>query len=179
MLNGRLGTVGRSKIGTLVSKVCNQWAVLRIFAHNACLSDENGVFFRLGESSHRISWLVAMLQQFHLCLDLCHNVFLPSPLPTTLLLLRVCLQLKYFQSIREKKDVRFVMYILVPAAGLQPWTQCGDGGWLGRGAGVRGAFFFNLPCSILTKLIFFQIKHFFAQQITNTIQIKSRLRPHF
>ena len=101
--------------------------------------------------------------------------------PTALLLLRVCLQLKYFQSIREKKDVRFVMYILVPAASsraLQPWTQCGDGGWLGRGAGVRGAFFFNLPCSILTKLIFFQIKYFFAQQITNTIQIKSRLRPH-
>ena len=82
---------------------------------------------------------------------------------TALLLLRVCLQLKYFQSIREKKDVRFVMYILVPAASsraLQPRTQCGDGGWLGRGAGVRGAFFFNLPCSILTKLIFFQIKYF-------------------
>ena len=136
MLNGRLGTEGRSKIGTLVSKVRNQWAVLRIFAHNACLSDENGVFFRLGESSHRISWLVAMLQQFHLCLDLCHNVFLPSPLPTTLLLLRVCLQLKYFQSIREKKDVRFVMYILVPAAGLSSLDPVW--GWWLAGQGSRG-----------------------------------------
>ena len=133
MLNGRLDTVGRSKI---VSKVRNQWAVLRIFAHNACLSDENGVFFRLGESSHRISWLVAKLQRFHLCLELCHNVCLPSPPPTALLLLRVCLQLKYFQSIREKKDVRFVMYILVPAAGLSSLDPVW--GWWLAGQGSRG-----------------------------------------
>ena len=138
MLNGHLGTVGRSKIGTLVSKVRNQWAVLRIFAHNACLSDENGVFFRLGESSHRISWLVAMLQQFHLCLDLCHNVCLPSPPATALLLLRVCLQLKYFQSIREKKDVRFVMYILVPAASSRAPALDPVWGWWLAGQGSRG-----------------------------------------
>ena len=84
-------------------------------------------------------------------------------------------------SIDTRKERCPLCYVHFSASSraLQPWTQCGDGGWLGRGAGVRGAFFFNLPCSILTKLIFFQIKHFFAQQITNTIQIKSRLRPHF
>ena len=49
-------------------------------------------------------------------------------------------------------------------AGEQPW------------AGVRGAFFFNLPCSIWTKLIFLQIKYFFAQQITiSQIQFSSNL----
>ena len=83
-------------------------------------------------------------------------------------------------SIDTRKERCPLCYVHFSASSraLQPWTQCGDGGWLGRGAGVRGAFFFNLPCSILTKLIFFQIKYFFAQQITNTIQIKSRLRPH-
>ena len=140
MLNGRLGTVGRSKIGTIVSKVCNQRAVLRIFAHNACLSDENCVFFwvRGVLTPHQLVSWVAKLQQFHLCSELCHNVCLPSPPPTALLLLRVCLQLKYFQSIREKKDVRFVMYILVPAASSRAPALDPVWGWWLAGQGSRG-----------------------------------------
>ena len=125
---------------TLISPTV-QWAVLRIFAHNACLSDENGVFFRLGESSHRISWLVAMLQQFHLCLDLCHNVCLPAQSAGHHSAAASCLFAVEIFSIDTRKERCPLCYVHFSASSRAPALDPVWGWWLaGQGSRGEGSF---------------------------------------
>ena len=119
----------RTKIGTLVPKVCNQWPVLRIFSYNACLSDENDVLF------YRISWLVVMLHQFHLCLELCHNVCLPGPQPARRSAAASCLFAVEIFSIDTRKErcpLCYVHFSASRALALDPdpvwgWWLAGQG----------------------------------------------------